>query len=308
MQEYIDLGHMSKITESVGVLNPVYLPHHSVIRESSTTTRLRVVFDASAKTASGVSLNDTLMVGRILQDNIIDIILRFRLHVIAITADLQRMYRQVLVHPDDRDFQRIVWRFSPSDSIGEYRLNTLTYGQASAPFLAIHCVRQLAGDGAAQFGLASQVLLNDLYVDDIITGVDSESDAIELISQLNLVLRRGGFEPHKWLSNCREVLRDLPAADRVDGASVLMIDASSVKTLGLNWCPATDMFRFSVDPLTTSIRTKRGVLSTISRIFNPIGLIGPILTRAKLIMQETWASGLGWDDPLTDSLGRAWDA
>lgn len=213
MQEYIDLGHMSQITESVGVLNPVYLSHHSVIRESSTTTRLRVVFNASAKTASGVSLNDTLMVGRILQDNIIDIILRFRLPVIAITADLQKMYRQVLVHPDDRDFQRIVWRFSPSDSIGEYRLNTLTYGQASVPFLAIRCVRQLTGDGAAQFGLASQVLLNDLYVD-IITGVDSESDAIELISQLNLVLRRGGFEPHKWLSNCREVLRGLPAADR----------------------------------------------------------------------------------------------
>lgn len=76
---------------------------------------------------------------------------------------------------------------------------------------------------------------------------------------------------------------------------MLTIDASSVKTLGLNWCPATDMFRFSVDSLTTSVRTKRGVLSTISRIFDPIGLIGPILTRAKLIMQET--SGLGWDDP-----------
>lgn len=101
-----------------------------MFRESTTTTKLRVVFDASAKTASGVSLNDTLMVGANLQDNIIDIILRFRLSAIAIAADLQKTYQQILVNREDRDFQRILWRFSPNDSIEEFRLNTVTYGQA----------------------------------------------------------------------------------------------------------------------------------------------------------------------------------
>ncbi|XP_011859364.1 PREDICTED: uncharacterized protein LOC105556861, partial [Vollenhovia emeryi] len=106
MREYIELNHMSLVKED-DALNAVYLPHHGVVRESSTTTKLRVVFDASAKTTSGISLNDTLMVGVNLQDNIIDIVMRFRLPAIAITADLKKMYRQILLHSSDRDYQRI---------------------------------------------------------------------------------------------------------------------------------------------------------------------------------------------------------
>lgn len=108
MREYLQLNHMSKVTENSNAITPVYLPHHGVLRESSITTKLRVVFDGSAKTTSGISLNETLMVGAKLQDNIIDIILRFRLHAIAITADLKKMYRQILIHNDDRDYQRIL--------------------------------------------------------------------------------------------------------------------------------------------------------------------------------------------------------
>lgn len=180
MREYIELNHMSKVIRA-SISNPVYLPHHGVFRESNITSRLRVVFDASAKTTSDLSLNDTLMVGANLQDNI-NIILRFRVPTIAITADLKKMYRQILLHHDDRDYQRILWRFSPNDSIDEYQLNTVTYGQACAPFLAVRCVRQLAENGACRFNRASHVLLNDLYVDDILTGVDNELEAIELIS------------------------------------------------------------------------------------------------------------------------------
>ncbi|XP_011859104.1 PREDICTED: uncharacterized protein LOC105556616 [Vollenhovia emeryi] len=198
MREYVDLGHMSAVDGGDVASNPIYLPHHGVIRKTSLTTKLRVVFDASARTTSGLSLNDTLLVGSKLQDNIIDIVMRFRLPAIAVTADLQKMYRQILIHPNDRDYQRILWRFSPSDPITEYKLNTVTYGQACAPFLAIRCVRQLAEEGANEFSEASRVLLNDLYVDDIITGVNCEDEAIQLISQLNSLLGKGGFEAHKW--------------------------------------------------------------------------------------------------------------
>jgi len=93
------------------------------------------VFDASTKTSSGLSLNDTLMVGSTLQDDLFDIISRFRLHPIVMTADIQKMYRQIEVDKRDRDFQRILWRFSPDDQIQEYQLNTVTYGQ-SCVFLA----------------------------------------------------------------------------------------------------------------------------------------------------------------------------
>ncbi|XP_072763713.1 uncharacterized protein [Anoplolepis gracilipes] len=308
MREYIDLNHMSLVSRDDNASNAIYLPHHGVVRESSLTTKLRVVFDASAKTTSGVSLNDALMVGANLQDNIIDIIMRFRLLAIAITADLQKMYCQILLHPNDRDYQRILWRFSPSDPIDEYQLKTVTYGQACASFLAICCVRQLAEDEAGQFSEASRVLLNDLYVEDIITGIDCEDRAIDLILQPEALLSKGGFAPHKWRTNNEKVLQKLRTINRLEKPSALVIESSIIKTLGLNWCQRADMFQFSTDFLTNSVSTKRDVLSTISRLFDPLGLIGPILVRAKLIMQEAWMSNLGWDEPLTDNLRRAWDA
>ncbi|XP_071562311.1 uncharacterized protein [Temnothorax nylanderi] len=308
MREYIDLNHMSKVTGDARIPNPVYLPHHGVLRESSTTTKLRVVFNASSKTTSGISLNDALMTGPNLQDSIINIMLRFRLRAVAITADLQKMYRQVLVHEDDRDYQRILWRFSPNDSVEEYWLNTVTYGQTSASHLAISSVQQQAKDGATRFEMASRVLLEDSYVDDIITGADSEPEAIKLVSQLENLLREGGFETHKWRSNREGIVPELHAVDRVEESSVLEIDASAVKTLGLGWHPKSDMFQFSIEPITSSVKTKREVLSTISRLFDPLGLIGPILTRAKLIMQSTWLANLGWDEPLTEDLRQAWEA
>lgn len=134
-------------------------------------------------------------VGANLQDNLIDVIIRFRLHNIAITTDLRKMYRQVLVHEDDRDFQQILWRFDESQSICKYRLNTVTYGLASAPFLAIRCIKQLATENRDRYVRASQALLRNLYVDDILTEGNCESTALSLIHELREILKLGGFEP-----------------------------------------------------------------------------------------------------------------
>ncbi|XP_036142150.1 uncharacterized protein LOC118645380 [Monomorium pharaonis] len=169
MREYEELEHMSVVDNSSNDFKTiVYLPHHGVLKESSSTTKLRVVFDASAKNNKGVALNDALLVGPVLQDNLVDIIIRFRFYKVALVADLQKMYRQVLVHSSDRDYQRILWRFEPSEPIREYRLNTVTYGQACASYLAIRCLRQLATEGSDRYPLAAHALLNDVYVDDII--------------------------------------------------------------------------------------------------------------------------------------------
>jgi len=94
------------------------------------------------------------------------------------------MYRQVLVHQKDRDFQRILWWFSFDEPVREYRLNTVTYGQACASYLAIRCLRQLAIEGSEWYPLASRTLLNDVYVDDIITGADTVESARTLREQL----------------------------------------------------------------------------------------------------------------------------
>ena len=108
MRKYEQLGHMKRLTGPVDdSTRHYYLPHHAVVKESSTTTKVRVVFDASCKTSSGYSLNDKLLVGPVVQDDLFSIILRFRLHAIALTADVEKMYRQILHHPDDRNLLRI---------------------------------------------------------------------------------------------------------------------------------------------------------------------------------------------------------
>ncbi|XP_078051898.1 uncharacterized protein LOC144478050, partial [Augochlora pura] len=142
IQEYLDLGHMSEAHPSH---QGYYLPHHAVIKMSSETTKLRVVFDGSAVTSTGISLNDTLHTGPKLQDDLLCILLRFRIHQYVITGDIEKMYRQFLVRPEDRPYQKILWR-DTNNCIKTYELNTVTFGLSAAPYLAIRCLKQLAQD------------------------------------------------------------------------------------------------------------------------------------------------------------------
>lgn len=176
-----------------------------------------------------------------------NIILRFRVHSIASTTDLRKMYRQVLVHEDNRNYQKILWRSSENEVIQEYKSYTVTYGLAYAPFLAMRCVRHLASNARDHFTQASQVLLNDLYVDDILTGVNSEGEATKLIRQLEELLNQVGFKSHKWRSNCSEILRELKAGEQVTKSLAVESDVNDAnrKPLGLNWRLDPDVFDFS---------------------------------------------------------------
>ena len=116
------------------------MPHHAVLKETSSTIKMRVVFNGSEKSSNGVSLNGISMIGPKVQDDLFDIVQRFRLHRIVISADVVKMYRQIWVHPDDRCLQRILWRKTPDQPITSYELNTVTYGTVSTPFLATRCL------------------------------------------------------------------------------------------------------------------------------------------------------------------------
>lgn len=144
IQEYLDLNHM-ELAKSIGTENPkFYLPHHPVFKMSGGVNKIRVVFDASRKTSSGISLNDTLLVGPKIQLDLIDILLRFRRHKVAFTCDIAKMYRQILLNKQQRDLQRIIWRESPHDNIEHFVLKTVTYGTSSAAYLATKSLQQLA--------------------------------------------------------------------------------------------------------------------------------------------------------------------
>jgi len=143
LKEYEVLGHMTR-SENTSLVNGYFFPHHAILKESSTTTRLRVVFDASTKTTTGVSLNDTLLTGSVDQD-LFSIITRFRLHTIVFTADIEKMYKQVFIHlPVSDDTMKKQSRGTRSI----YELNIVTYGMTSAPHSVIRTLKQLSEDEA----------------------------------------------------------------------------------------------------------------------------------------------------------------
>lgn len=306
MNEYRQLGHMQEVSD-----NPdrgYFLPHHAVYKESSSTTKTRVVFDASAATTTGVSLNDTQLVGPTVQSDLITLILRFCTHQVVLTADVPKMYRQVQVHPDDRQYQRIVW-LNDKGELATFELTTVTYGCSSAPYLATRSLIQLAADEGEDFPLAARAVKKDSYIDDFITGGRTAIEVVQMYEQLKEMLKRGGFGVHKFCSNSPEVLRAIPdelQEKKVDFESSEL--NNTIKTLGLIWNPNDDYFAFNVTSfINQGTPTKRIVLSEIGRLYDPLGFLGPVGTIAKLTMQELWRLKLDWDDELPDEQMDTWN-
>ncbi|XP_076231248.1 uncharacterized protein LOC143177269 [Calliopsis andreniformis] len=300
IQEYIALGHMSQVDAPDAP--EFYLPHHAVMKPTSSTTKIRVVFDGSAKTTSGISLNDTQLVGPTIQDDIFSLLLRFRIHAYVITGDIEKMYRQFIVRPEDRRYQRILWR-NDRNEISTYQLNTVTFGLSSAPFLAIRCLHQLADDERNSCPKAASILKQDLYVDDLLTGASSYDEALGLRNEIIDLLQRGGLNIRQWVSNDPRLLSGL-SEDQIHPKFFGEIDG--IKTLGITWNARQDSINYSVNLPSSKKHTKRTVLSSIAKIFDPLGLLGPITITAKIFMQRLWQLKLDWDESLPTNLHTEW--
>ncbi|GFX19943.1 DUF1758 domain-containing protein [Trichonephila clavipes] len=143
-------GHLERVVESSEPPTHYYIPHHGVLRPEKLTTKLRIVYNGSSPTTTGISLNDILLKGEVKED-MFETISRFRRHKFAFTTDIQKMYRQILINPDQQDLQRIIWKHGLDAKILTYRLKTVTYGLSNAPFLAIRTLQQLAKDENRDF-------------------------------------------------------------------------------------------------------------------------------------------------------------
>lgn len=305
LQEYQSLGHMVPVPESEINDFPVfYLPHHGVLRESSQTTKLRVVFNGSSPSKGGTSLNDILHAGVKLQADVFDVLLWFRSHKVVFSSDITKMYRQILIHPDDRKLQRIFW-YDSSEQARPYQLTTVTYGLNCAPFLALRVIQQLITDEGHRYPKALPSVTKGRYVDDIFGGAASLDEAKEVMSQICQLCLAGGFPLQKWNSNSPELLSHLSLLSN-QNASTVELDSSRIKVLGLCWQPPTDVFRFK--PVSSCVRviTKRSVLSEIAQLYDPLGLIAPVVIRAKVFIQNLWLIKVGWDTPLPTELQKRW--
>lgn len=316
INEYLELGHMELAHTSDESLveyrdgkkhyNCYYLPHHAIVKESSTTTKLRVVFNASQKTNSGISLNDVMMIGPTVQDDLLDILLRWRKHRFAVTADIEKMYRQFIVDDADVDYQRIVWRTSEDEPIRDYRIKRVFFGNASAPFVAIRTVKQLARDEHTRFPKAAAAAESDFYVDDLITGSHTIGEAEELQHQLRGLMQTGCLNLRKWATNAPDCLKGIPEEHR-EIKGEIEISGMTIKMLGVQWDPRDDKFMYHVNlGEEKSQYTKRKIVSEVAQLFDPLGWLAPVVVLAKIQLQELWLAGLDWDASVSQHIDDKW--
>ena len=311
MNEYLELKHAEPVPPSeLGKPHSetFYLPMHAVRKEHSTTTKLRVVFDASAKSASGTSLNDTLLVGPTIHPPLIDVLLRFRLHRIALTADVSKMYRAIELAPSDRDLHRFVWRSNVKDPLIDYRMTRVTFGVSASSFAANMAVKQKATDFTTEFPNAARVVDTSFYVDDCLTGAGSIAEAIDLYTQLHDLFSKGGFLLRKWNSSDSEVLKKIPQ-DLREAQPVQPLPASDqyTKALGVEWNSKEDHFRLTVANFNPSQSiTKRELVSNVAKTVDILGWFAPAIIKVKILLQRLWEQKVDWVDLVPDSIYKEW--
>jgi len=304
MQEYLEMGHMKE--NEITYTPTCYLPHNGILKQDSITTKLRVVFNASQKTDSGYSLNDLMECGPKLHQDLLTLLIGWRRHKYVFTADCEKMYRMILIHEEDQHLQKILWRESSQEPLKEYQLCTLTYGTKAAPFLALRTLKQLAQDDAEKYPLAADVITNEMYVDDVCSGSDSIERARTIQEQLISMLKGAGLTLRKWSSNNTTLIKGLSSSD-LNKTIMHFTNDGTTKALGLQWNPTTDTFAFTNKIKSDIIQlTKRRLLSEISKIFDPLGWLTPFTIKAKLLFQNVWLSGCGWDEILPIPIQNEW--
>lgn len=311
MREYLDLGHAEVVPDCDAKKKPdetFYLPIHAVYKASSTTTKVRAVFDASAKSSTGVSLNDTLLIGPTVHRPLIDVLLQFRMHRIALTADISKMYRAVLLTETDRDLHRFLWRSSPTEVLKDYRMTRLTFGVSASSFAANMAVKQNALYHSHELPLAAEAVQKTFYVDDCLTGADDFESALVLQKQLIDLFGRGGFVLRKWNSNDASVLKHTPEELR-DSRRVQPISETNeyTKTLGVEWDTSADKFRLSISDLPhRETLTKRILVSDVAKVFDVLGWFSPVTIKMKILLQRVWEAKIEWDEQVPASIQEIW--
>ncbi|XP_067946371.1 uncharacterized protein [Watersipora subatra] len=290
-----------------------YIPHFGVYHPKK-PDKIRVVFDCSAK-YQATCLNEHLLQGPDLLNSLVGILHRFRKGQIAIMCDIQRMFHMFRVHESDRDFLRFLWyKDDTMSQIAEYRMAVHLFGATSSPGCATFGLRKLVADKhdpEQPYSVqAKHFITHDFYVDDGLMSLDSQEQAIGVINNAIELCSKGNVRLHKFVCNNREVMTAVPETEKAANFQDLDLQAANSalpieRALGIQWCVENDQFQFKI-ALKSQPVTRRGILSTIASVFDPLGLISPFILKGKQILQEMCKENLEWDDPLPEHLQNQW--
>ncbi|XP_067950301.1 uncharacterized protein [Watersipora subatra] len=306
MDEILSSGHAEPVpTECPPDGKIWYLPHFAVHHPKK--NKLRVVFDASVK-YQDKCLNNELLSGPDHVNCLPGILLRFRKEPIAFSCDIQKMFLNFKVNTEERDYLRFLWVDRDLETIKEYRMTVHLFGATSSPGVATFALRKLASEASEKHPAAANFIIKDFYVDDGIRSVKSPEEAINLIRDTTNICKAANLRLHKFISNSREVLEAIPESEKaanLQGLHLYKDTLPSERTLGLEWCTETDAFIFTSNPIDKPA-TKRGILSSVSQIYDPLGFLAPFLLQGKIVMQQACQESKGWDDEVSPTLQSKW--
>ena len=287
-----------------------YIPHHGEYHPWK-PNKIRVVFDCSAR-FGGTSLNDQLLQEPDLTSCLVSVLSRFRQQPIAFMGDIDAMFHQVRVPDKQRDFLRFFWWPSGNldRDLAEYQMNVHLFGAVSSPSSSNFALRQAADDAEEFVGSeTAEVLRKNFYVDDCLRSEESEEEAIQKIRGVRSACAHGGFNLSKIVINRRRVLESVPEDLRAQGLRALDLSSNFLpaeRALGVQWAVESDTFGFRVI-LKDKPLTRRGILSTICSIFDPLGMAAPFLLTGKKILQDLCRTKLDWDDEIDDEFRIRWE-
>ena len=309
VETYIDKGYAVKVSNpESGSPKVWYLPHHAVTNPNK-PGKVRVVFDCAAK-YRGVSLNDQLLHGPDLVNSLTGVLIKFRQEPIAVMADIEGMFNQVRVTPEDCDALRFLWW--PNGDLDkepeEFKMVVHLFGATSSPSCSTYALKRTAKDNVTSYSSeAIATVERNFYVDDLLKSVENPSQAITLVAELCALLRVGGFRLTKWTSNNKEVLESIPNAEKAPSVVDLAFDDDlpTERALGVKWDVQRDQFVFNVSRKDKPV-TRRGILSVVAALYDPLGFVVPITLHAKLLLQRLCRDGVDWDDTLATEDGAKW--
>nr|XP_040024067.1 uncharacterized protein LOC120812302 [Gasterosteus aculeatus aculeatus] len=285
-----------------------YIPHHGV--HHPTKGKLRVVFDCGC-TYKGTSLNSQLLQGPDFTNTLIGVLLRFREEPIAVMADINAMFHQVRVPYKHVNFLRFLW-WPNGDTTAEpeeYRMCVHLFGAVSSPSCSNYALRRTAEDNALQYSPdVLRTVKTNFYVDDCLKSTVTEEDAVKLIHGLTSLCKKGGFHLQKWVTNNSNVFALIPSNIRAVGLENMDLDRDQLpveRALGMQWCVQGDTFSFRT-AVQERPHTRRGILSVVSSLYDPLGFLSPFIIPAKLLLQELCRMNFKWDEPVPCDVSEHW--
>ncbi|XP_071139321.1 uncharacterized protein [Mytilus edulis] len=312
MNTSLEKGHAEKAPHINDDQEQWYLPIFGVYHPKK-PGKLRAVFDSSAQ-FDGVSLNNVLLSGPDLTNNLIGVLLRFRREQVAIMGDIEQMFYSFKVDEKHRDYLRFFW-YTDNDfdkPLTVYRMCVHVFGNSPSPAIASYGLRKTAMEGENEFGSDMlDFVTRDFYVDDGLTSKPSSAEAIDLMKRTKSALKSiGNIRLHKISSNVEEVMHSFDNEDLAKSLKDLDLSSDILPiqhSLGMNWDLETDTFMYYIDR-DVKPYTRRGLLSTINSIFDPLGYLAPVTIKGKLLLRSVMTGQIMWDEPLPEEVYNEWES